>query len=96
MKSMLFCVILYICSFAQAFAGQWVAYTPSVVSPPVVEVPAFPTATYRTALYPVYEYQWVPYYYNVPIDFIEYRLFCQKRRIIFVPQINWVLQPVYR
>lgn len=90
-------IILFLFMSSALCAGQWIPYNTQVVpTPPVVEVPTVPAFTYRTVAYPVIQWHWIPCYYNVPVVHIEHRLFCHRRTVTFVPQTQWILQPVYR
>lgn len=96
MKAVLFSAILSVITFENLFANDWIPYVPQPQRQYTAEIIPPPVMTYANTVYPVYEYRWVPYHYNVPVNIIEYRFFCKRETTVLVPQTNWVLQPVYR
>lgn len=60
--------------------------TPLVVTPHPVYI----------APQPIMQYQWVPYYYNVPVITYKYR-WCFKREkvITYQPTMKWIYRPYY-
>ena len=85
------------CNTAHSHNDNWIPATNIV---PVYNVapknaPIVPVYIYNQPLYTL-NYQWVPYYYSVPV-ITEKRCWFLKRekQINYVPQIYWNLQPVY-
>jgi len=76
---------------------EWIAATPTATIYPTVETPPIPTVTYTTYTIPVnyVRYQWVPIYVNKPIAVNTWGIFCKKQQVIYQPQLEWVLQPIY-
>jgi len=77
--------------------GEWVAASPTVATYPVIETPLVPTVTYTTYTVPVnyVRYQWVPVYTNKPVAVNTWGILCKKQQVIYQPQLEWVLQPIY-
>lgn len=101
MKTIFFTAVFCLLSKA-CYAGVWVPYgnTP-VLRPPVVEVPAVPSATYSTfyntgfpPLLPI-RYDWVPYYVNSLVVTERFGLLGRRRSYHYEPKVEWILQPVY-
>ena len=74
--------------------GEWVAAAPVAATYPVIETPS---VTYTTYTIPVnyVRYQWVPVYTNRPVAVNTWGIFCKKQQVVYQPQIEWVLQPIY-
>lgn len=88
---------LTICCNVGYSHGEWVAAYPTVATYPVIETPLVPSVTYTTYTVPVnyVRYQWVPVYTNKPVSVNTWGIFCKKQQVIYQPQIEWVLQPIY-
>lgn len=76
--------------------GTWIPST-AVPTYPIVETPLVPSVTYSTYVVTadIVRYQWMPVYVNKPVVVNNYGLFCRKRQVIYQPQIEWTLQPIY-
>lgn len=77
--------------------AEWVAVSPTVATYHYIETQLKPATTYATYTFPVnyIRYQWVPVYTNKPLVINTWGVFCKKQQIIYQPQIEWVLQPIY-
>lgn len=75
----------------------WMAASPIVATYPVIETPLVPAITYSTYALPAnyVRYQWVPVYTSKPVIINTLGVFCKRQQVIYQPQIEWVLQPIY-
>lgn len=94
-KIFLFLFAMTLCNSVYANIG-WIP-AQSVPSYPIVETPSMPTQTYSTYIIPTNttRYQWIPIYVNKPVVINTWGILCKKQQIIYQPQIEWVLQPIY-
>ena len=76
---------------------EWVSASPTVATYPIIEAPLVPSVTYTTYTIPVNYviYQWVPVYTNRPVAVNTWGVFFKRQQVIYQPQIEWVLQPIY-
>lgn len=92
-------IALIVCSYCNTGYSytEWIPASPALAVYPVVETPQIPAITYTTYTIPVnyVRYQWVPVYTNRPVAVNTWGIFCKKQYIIYQPQIEWVLQPIY-
>lgn len=89
--------ILALCCNTGYCHTEWVAASATVATYPVIETPLRPSITYATYTFPVnyVRYQWVPVYTNKPVVINTWGVFCKKQQVVYQPQIEWVLQPIY-
>jgi hypothetical protein len=76
-------------------ASEWIPYVANTY--PTIEVPTVPSVTYSNIMIPMntIRYQWIPIYYNRPVIINNYGLFIKKQEVVYEPQIQWILQPIY-
>lgn len=85
------------------YSSNWVPYNPpaTILSPPVIEVPAFPSLSYSTTqapmavVYPI-RYDWVPQYINTLVVTERKGLFFNYKTYHYEPRITWVYQAIWR
>lgn len=78
-------------------ATSQVTVVPEIITPPIVEVPLVPSATYSNFSRPLFlMYDWVPYNINKTVVVERQGLFGKYRIITYQPVIQWVYQPVWR
>ena len=97
MRYITFVFAVFLCSIGYAHNTEWVPYNLEVIPPPVVETPLVPSITYTTFTIPInrVRYQWVPVHINRPVVVNTWGILCKKQQVIYQPQIEWTLQPIY-
>ena len=96
----LFILTLFL-SLASVVANAQTYYTGSVVPysyPPMMpySAPVVVAPPVYIAPQPILQYQWTPYYYNVPVTTYKHRWFLRREKVVtYQAQMGWVYRPYY-